>query len=200
MIRVPGISSIFARQNRVNFLVCSVVAFTILCVAHADAQTVATYSFEDGTAEGWTSFNGASTPTATNAAAYAGSYSLLTTTGSGGRRRPFDQHGRRAAGWSEVYDHGLCALDQRRERFQCELHDQAERSKLLRRNMLRHDRHLPGPVQRLWMGADWRRYTVSTTETGLTFMRNWWARRPRSRSIWTTWSLRKPPRRRVERR
>src|SRR5579863_233318 len=88
MIRVPGIRSIFARQNRVNFLVCSVVAFTILRVAHADAQTVATYSFEDGTAQGWTSFNGASAPTATNAAAYAGSYSLLTTTGSGGAGGP----------------------------------------------------------------------------------------------------------------
>ena len=71
MIRVPEISSVFARQNRVNLLVCSVIAFTILCVAQANAQTVATYSFEDGTAQGWTSFNGASVPAATNAAAYA---------------------------------------------------------------------------------------------------------------------------------
>jgi endo-1,4-beta-xylanase len=46
------------------------------------AQTVATYDFEDGTAEGWGSFYGASTPVATNAAAYTGSYSLLTTTAS----------------------------------------------------------------------------------------------------------------------
>ncbi len=88
MIRVPGISSVFARQNRVNLLVCSVIAFTILCVAQADAQTVATYSFEDGTAQGWTSFNGASVPAATNAAAYAGSYSLLTTTGATGQGGP----------------------------------------------------------------------------------------------------------------
>ncbi len=53
-----------------------------------NAQTVATYSFEDGTADGWSSFNGASTPVASNAAAYAGSYSLLTTTGATGAGGP----------------------------------------------------------------------------------------------------------------
>ena len=52
------------------------------------AQTVATYDFEDGTAEGWTSFNGATVPVATTAAAYSGSHSLLTTTGSGGAGGP----------------------------------------------------------------------------------------------------------------
>src|SRR6202041_3273843 len=52
------------------------------------AQTVATYGFEDGTADGWSSFNGASTPVASNAAAYAGSYSLLTTTSSSGSGGP----------------------------------------------------------------------------------------------------------------
>ena len=46
------------------------------------AQTVATYDFEDATADGWISFFGASTPAATNAAAYTGSYSLLTSTSS----------------------------------------------------------------------------------------------------------------------
>jgi endo-1,4-beta-xylanase len=53
------------------------------------AQVVATYTFADGTADGWTSFNGASTPVASNAAAYTGSsYSLLTTTNSGGAGGP----------------------------------------------------------------------------------------------------------------
>ena len=52
------------------------------------AQTVATYSFEDGTADGWSSFNGATTPVATNAAAYAGAYSLLTSTGASGSGGP----------------------------------------------------------------------------------------------------------------
>jgi endo-1,4-beta-xylanase len=52
------------------------------------AQTVATYDFEDGTAQGWGSFYGASTPTATNAAAYTGSYSLLTTTADAGHGGP----------------------------------------------------------------------------------------------------------------
>ena len=52
------------------------------------AQTVATYDFEDGTAQGWGSFYGASTPTATNAAAYTGSHSLLTTTADAGHGGP----------------------------------------------------------------------------------------------------------------
>lgn len=48
------------------------------------AQTVATYTFADGTVDGWTSFYGASTPVATTAASYpgAGNYSLLTYTGT----------------------------------------------------------------------------------------------------------------------
>jgi endo-1,4-beta-xylanase len=55
------------------------------------AQVAATYSFADGTADGWVSFNGASTPVASKAAAYSGSsssYSLLTTTGSTGAGGP----------------------------------------------------------------------------------------------------------------
>jgi endo-1,4-beta-xylanase len=72
----------------VAHVLCVIFAFALLFAGHLSAQTVATYSFEDGTADGWTSFNGASTPVATNAAAYAGSYSLLTTTGSGGAGGP----------------------------------------------------------------------------------------------------------------
>ncbi|HEX4577729.1 MAG TPA: carbohydrate binding domain-containing protein, partial [Edaphobacter sp.] len=50
---------------------------------------VATYSFSDGTADGWSSFNGASAPVASSAAAYTGStYSLLTTTSSSGAGGP----------------------------------------------------------------------------------------------------------------
>lgn len=45
---------------------------------------MAAYDFEDGTAQGWTSFNGASTPVATTAAAQSGTHSLLTTTNSSG--------------------------------------------------------------------------------------------------------------------
>jgi endo-1,4-beta-xylanase len=52
------------------------------------AQTIVTYGFEDATADGWVSFFGASTPLATNAAAYAGSYSLLTSTSSTGTGGP----------------------------------------------------------------------------------------------------------------
>jgi len=87
MIRIPGISRIFVRQNRVSFAVCGLMTVA-LCAARADAQTVATYSFEDGTAQGWTSFNGASAPVATNAVAFDGSFSLLTTTGASGQGGP----------------------------------------------------------------------------------------------------------------
>src|SRR5580698_2117107 len=60
----------------------------LACASVLNAQTVATYSFEDGTADGWTSFNGASTPTAINAAAFSGSFSLLTTTSASGAGGP----------------------------------------------------------------------------------------------------------------
>ena len=56
---------------------------TVLFAGRLSAQ-VATYGFEDGTADGWSSFNGASVPVATNAVAEAGSFSLLTTTNSSG--------------------------------------------------------------------------------------------------------------------
>jgi endo-1,4-beta-xylanase len=75
-------------RNRVFRVVCAIAVIVLFCASRLDAQTVATYSFEDGTAGGWSSFNGASTPVATNAAAYAGSLSLLTTTGSGGAGGP----------------------------------------------------------------------------------------------------------------
>src|ERR1700679_2401770 len=78
------------KSSRTAFLSSAVLVALIilLCAGRLKAQTVATYSFEDGTADGWTSFNGATTPVASNAAAYAGSYSLLTTHGSGGAGGP----------------------------------------------------------------------------------------------------------------
>ena len=75
-------------RNRIAPVSCVIAVLTLFVASHLHAQTVATYSFEDGTADGWSSFNGASTPVATTAAAYAGSYSLLTTTGSGGAGGP----------------------------------------------------------------------------------------------------------------
>lgn len=76
-------------RNRRISLSCSISLLTVLFAAHLDAQTIATYTFSDGTADGWTSFNGASTPVASNAAAYTGSsYSLLTATNSSGAGGP----------------------------------------------------------------------------------------------------------------
>ncbi len=74
---------------RITFLV--VAAAMLPMATPLRAQVVATYTFADGTADGWTSFNGASTPVASNAAAYPGTtstYSLLTTTGSSGQGGP----------------------------------------------------------------------------------------------------------------
>ena len=87
MFRTPRNFARASFSTRLAFALCA-LAVLLLSGKCAEAQTVATYSFEDGTADGWTSFNGASTPVATTAAAYAGSYSLLTTTGSGGAGGP----------------------------------------------------------------------------------------------------------------
>jgi endo-1,4-beta-xylanase len=81
--RTQGLS-----PNRTALISCVIAVFALLCAIPLNAQTVATYSFEDGTADGWSSFNGASTPVATTAAAYSGSYSLLTTTSSSGSGGP----------------------------------------------------------------------------------------------------------------
>ena len=56
-----------------------------LCTAMpVQAQVVATYDFEDGTADGWASFNGATAPVSTIAAAFTGTHSLLTSTNATG--------------------------------------------------------------------------------------------------------------------
>ena len=78
----------YSLRGRIVSLSCVITLFTFLFAGHVGAQTVATYGFEDGTADGWTSFNGASTPVATNAAAHSGTFSLSTTTNSGGAGGP----------------------------------------------------------------------------------------------------------------
>jgi endo-1,4-beta-xylanase len=84
----------FASESKPGLARLFVIAAAVAMLPMASplrAQIVQTYTFADGTADGWTSFNGASTPTASNAAAYSGSgssYSLLTTTGSGGQGGP----------------------------------------------------------------------------------------------------------------
>jgi endo-1,4-beta-xylanase len=75
------------RRQSASF-VCITLLFTLVGTSGLSAQTVASYSFEDATADGWTSFNGASMPAASNVAALSGAYSLLTTTGSGGQGGP----------------------------------------------------------------------------------------------------------------
>ncbi|RSL19145.1 endo-1,4-beta-xylanase [Edaphobacter aggregans] len=75
-------------RDRIVSLFCVISLVIVLFAGHIGAQTVATYGFEDGTPDGWSSFNGASTPVATNTAAHSGSFSLLTTTSSTGAGGP----------------------------------------------------------------------------------------------------------------
>ncbi len=87
------LSSLFTlRQSKfptwISPVFSAMMVLALLCGSRLSAQVVATYTFDDGTADGWTSFNGASTPVASNAAAYEGSYSLLTTTNSSGAGGP----------------------------------------------------------------------------------------------------------------
>ena len=56
----------------------------LLAMRPASAQVVATYDFEDGGTDGWFSFNNASAPANSTAAAFSGMHSLLTTTNSSG--------------------------------------------------------------------------------------------------------------------
>ncbi len=72
-------------RGRFAYLLLSFFLFSVVTIT-LSAQTVGTYSFEDGT-DGWSSFNGANVPVSSPAASYAGSHSLLITTsatGSGG--------------------------------------------------------------------------------------------------------------------
>lgn len=72
----------------VMLLFCFAVFACMAAGPSVNAQTIATYNFEDGTTQGWTSFNGATVPVNTTAAAYDGSHSLLTTTSSSGQGGP----------------------------------------------------------------------------------------------------------------
>jgi endo-1,4-beta-xylanase len=74
--------------TRWQFILAVATLIALCCVRPAGAQVVAQYGFEDGTAQGWASFNGASTPVATTAAAHSGTFSLLTTTNSSGAGGP----------------------------------------------------------------------------------------------------------------
>ncbi len=76
--------------NRLNYFTAllSVPVLLVLFAPCAQSQVVAQYDFEDGRTQGWVSFNGASAPVNTAAAAYTGTHSLLTSTGSTGSGGP----------------------------------------------------------------------------------------------------------------
>lgn len=74
--------------SRLRLHTFAISSSVLFCTGPLQAQIAAQYDFEDGTAQGWSSFNGASTPTNSTAAAYTGIHSLLTTTGAGGSGGP----------------------------------------------------------------------------------------------------------------
>ena len=84
---MPTFSSDLKPGMRFGFL-ATVAAALLLLAAPLHAQIVANYTFEDGTAQGWTSFFGASTPTNTTADFHSGTQSLLTSTSSTGTGGP----------------------------------------------------------------------------------------------------------------
>src|SRR5208283_353128 len=75
-------------SRRVVHAVALTLALLLLAVAPACAQTVASWGFEDGAADGWGSFYNASTPVASSVAAHTGTYSLLTSTSATGTGGP----------------------------------------------------------------------------------------------------------------
>jgi endo-1,4-beta-xylanase len=89
-VKLPSqaISSHASSHKRTAIQLCAMLLLALSGSSCLKAQIVATYNFEDNTADGWTSFYNASTPVATNAAAYSGTYSLLTTTSSTGTGGP----------------------------------------------------------------------------------------------------------------
>jgi endo-1,4-beta-xylanase len=78
----------FCLSSRSRLIFGTALLFALLFTPPVHAQVVAQYGFEDGTAQGWTSFNGASAPVNSAAAAHSGTQSLLTTTNSSGAGGP----------------------------------------------------------------------------------------------------------------
>lgn len=72
---------------RFALIVAAAAAFLPLS-AQLHAQIVATYDFEDGTTQGWSSFYNAVGPTNTTMTAYTGTHSLSTTTSAAGTGGP----------------------------------------------------------------------------------------------------------------
>src|SRR5215472_7589184 len=73
-----------AASRRYLSWIFTAALLALVYVNPAGAQTIATYDFEDGTIQGWGSFNNATTPVNSTAAAFSGSHSLLTTTNPSG--------------------------------------------------------------------------------------------------------------------
>ena len=69
------------RSAQVSFCL---VFLSVLWSNPGTAQVIAQYGFEDSTPQGWVSFNNATTPVNSTAAAHTGTQSLLTTTNSSG--------------------------------------------------------------------------------------------------------------------
>jgi endo-1,4-beta-xylanase len=78
----------FCLASRSRLIFGTALLSALLFTVPVRAQVVAQYGFEDGTAQGWTSFNGASAPVNSTAAAHSGTQSLLTTTNSSGAGGP----------------------------------------------------------------------------------------------------------------
>lgn len=77
-----------SRRKPFVFFSGAVVSVALCCASSLKAQIASSYNFEDGTTQGWVSFNGATNPVSSTAASHTGSRSLLTTTGGSGAGGP----------------------------------------------------------------------------------------------------------------
>ena len=157
MLRLIRICRHISSRNRTLHITHVALGLALLCAGHLSAQTVATYSFEDGTAGGWASFNGA-----TRSFGHERSRILGFKQPShdhkfkwSGRTLHLDEQ--RVAARRSIHHHRLCAAYPRRKRHFGELHHQAQRSELFRRHMLRHHWRIHHACDGFWLGADRRK-------------------------------------------
>jgi endo-1,4-beta-xylanase len=71
-----------------RYLSIAALSFALLSGGPARASMIASCDFEDGTVQGWTSFNNASAPFNSTAEAFSGTHSLLTSVNSSGGGGP----------------------------------------------------------------------------------------------------------------
>ena len=154
-----------SRPDRVIRALYLLFAIALLGLLPLSAQTVATYDFENGSTDGWVSFYNASTPVSTNAAAYTGSYSLLTTTSATGTGGPSISLNSVLQPGATYTITGWIRLTSAQRTANANFTVARTDASLQRRHVLRHHRQIPGAGERHELDPDRRHLHAATTET-----------------------------------